>query len=67
MFRHATEWGDHILHVEWRFTKLEGERPYNSGIYVRTGADGAIGTRRRPARPAVSCSGTRWSTANRSV
>jgi len=42
MFRHATEWGDHILHVEWRFTKLEGERPYNSGIYVRTGADGAI-------------------------
>ena len=42
MFRHAAEWGDHILHVEWRFTKLEGEKPYNSGIYVRTSADGAI-------------------------
>ncbi|RPJ80998.1 MAG: DUF1080 domain-containing protein, partial [Acidobacteria bacterium] len=42
MFRHAAEWGDHIVHVEWRFTRLEGEKPYNSGIYVRTGPDGAI-------------------------
>jgi hypothetical protein len=42
MFRHTAEWGDHVLHVEWRFTALEGERPYNSGIYVRTAADGSI-------------------------
>ena len=42
MLRHAAEWGDHILHVEWRFTKLDGEPPYNSGIYVRTSADGTI-------------------------
>lgn len=42
MFRHAAEWGDHVVHVEWRFTRLEGEKPYNSGIYVRTSADGAI-------------------------
>ncbi|HSP91852.1 MAG TPA: DUF1080 domain-containing protein [Vicinamibacterales bacterium] len=42
MLRHTTEWADHIVHVEWRFTRLEGERPYNSGIYVRTAGDGAI-------------------------
>ena len=41
MFRHAREWADHVLHVEWRFEPLEGEKPYNSGIYVRTSADGA--------------------------
>jgi len=40
MLRHNTELGDFILHVEWRFTKLEGEPAYNSGVYVRTGADG---------------------------
>jgi hypothetical protein len=42
MFRHGAELGDFVLHVEWRFTKLEGEKPYNSGIFVRTAADGAI-------------------------
>ena len=42
MLRHNTELGDHVLHVEWRFVKLEGEPAYNSGIYVRTSADGAI-------------------------
>jgi hypothetical protein len=42
MFRYGAELGDFVLHVEWRFTKLEGEKPYNSGIYVRTAADGAI-------------------------
>jgi hypothetical protein len=40
MLRYGTELGDFILHVEWRFTKLEGEPAYNSGVYVRTGADG---------------------------
>lgn len=42
MFRHAAEVGDFVLHVEWRFTKLEGEKAYNSGVYVRTSADGVI-------------------------
>lgn len=42
MFRYGAELGDFVLHVEWRFTKLEGEKPYNSGIYVRTAADGAV-------------------------
>ncbi len=39
MFRYGEEVGDFILHAEWRFTKLEGEPSYNSGIYVRTSAD----------------------------
>jgi hypothetical protein len=42
MFRYGTELGDFVLHVEWRFTKLEGDKAYNSGVYVRTGADGTI-------------------------
>lgn len=42
MFRFAEEQGDFVLHVEWRFTKLEGDPPYNSGVYARTSADGAI-------------------------
>lgn len=42
MFRYGSEAGDFVLHVEWRFTKLEGDQAYNSGVFVRTGADGAI-------------------------
>jgi hypothetical protein len=42
MLRHATELGDHVLHVEWRFVKLEGEPAYNAGVYVRSSADGKI-------------------------
>jgi len=42
MYRFTREGGDFVLHVEWRFTKLEGERPYNAGVFVRTSADGAI-------------------------
>ncbi len=41
MLRYDKELGDFVLHVEWRFAKLEGEPAYNSGIYVRTGADAA--------------------------
>jgi hypothetical protein len=41
MLRYATEMGDFVLHAEWRFTKLEGDRPYNSGVFVRTSSDGA--------------------------
>jgi hypothetical protein len=42
MYRPGQEYGDHVLHVEWRFAKLEGEPGYNSGIYVRASADGSI-------------------------
>jgi hypothetical protein len=42
MLRYATEFGDHVLHVEWRFVKIDGEPAYNAGVFVRTGADGTI-------------------------
>ncbi len=38
--RYDRELGDFLLHVEWRFTKVEGAK-YNSGVYVRNSADGA--------------------------
>jgi hypothetical protein len=41
-FRYNREFGNFIYHVEFRFTKLEGDRKYNSGIYVRNNADGTI-------------------------
>ncbi|MDX2035067.1 MAG: DUF1080 domain-containing protein [Isosphaeraceae bacterium] len=41
--RHDTPRGDAIYHVEWRFVPVvEGKKAYNSGIYVRNSADGAI-------------------------
>jgi hypothetical protein len=42
MLLYNEEFGDGILHVEWRFKKIEGKKGYNSGVYVRTSADGAI-------------------------
>ena len=36
------EVGDGIFHVEWRFKKIEGKKGYNSGVYVRNSADGAV-------------------------
>lgn len=36
------ELSDGILHVEWRFKKLDGKAGYNSGVYVRNSADGAV-------------------------
>ena len=36
------ELGDGIFHVEWRFKKIEGAKGYNSGVFVRTSADGRI-------------------------
>ena len=39
MYRYDEELSDFILHAEWRFTKLDGEPAYNSGVYVRTSAD----------------------------
>jgi len=41
MFRYVPELGDFVLHVEWRFAKLEGDKPYNSGVFVKTAADGS--------------------------
>lgn len=42
MLLYKEEFGDGIFHVEWRFKKLEGKKGYNSGVFVRTSADGAI-------------------------
>ena len=36
------EFGDAVLHVEFRYTKIEGKAGYNSGIYVRNSKDGAL-------------------------
>jgi len=36
------EVSDGIFHVEWRFKKIEGKKGYNSGVYVRNSADGAV-------------------------
>jgi hypothetical protein len=42
MFRVDPEFADFVLHVEWRFTKLEGTPAYNAGVFVRANADGTI-------------------------
>jgi len=36
------EYGDAIFHFEFRYTKVEGKKGYNSGAYVRNSKDGAI-------------------------
>ena len=36
------EFGDGIFHVEWKFKKTMDGAKYNSGVFVRTSADGAI-------------------------
>jgi hypothetical protein len=40
--RYDRELTNFELHVEWRFTKVEGETKYNSGVYVRSAADGSL-------------------------
>ena len=40
--RFATEMSDFVFHVEWRLTRVDGEPAYNSGVYVRSSADGKI-------------------------
>ena len=40
--RYDRELADFIFHVEWRFTKLEGGKGYNSGVFVRNSSDGLI-------------------------
>ncbi len=42
MLRYNRELKDFVLHAEWRFTKLEGEPRYNSGVFVRNDAEGVI-------------------------
>jgi hypothetical protein len=42
MFRFAREAGDFILHVEWRYAGPPEEKAYNSGVFARASADGAI-------------------------
>jgi len=42
LFRYAPELKNFIVHAEFRFPPVEGETRYNSGVYVRTGSDGAI-------------------------
>jgi len=41
MFRYGPELGDFVVHAEWRFTKLEGDKAYNSGVFARASADGS--------------------------
>jgi len=36
------EFGDAILHCEFRYVRVEGKAGYNSGVYVRNSQDGAI-------------------------
>ncbi len=36
------EYGDAIFHFEFRYTKIEGKKGYNSGAYVRNSKDGAV-------------------------
>jgi hypothetical protein len=40
MLLYDKEFADGILHVDWRFKKVEGKKGYNSGVYVRNSADG---------------------------
>lgn len=40
--RYNRELTDFILHVEWRFTKREGLKGYNSGVFIRNSADGRV-------------------------
>ncbi|MCS6852169.1 MAG: DUF1080 domain-containing protein [Gemmataceae bacterium] len=40
--QYKKEFGDGILHVEWRFQPVEGKKGYNSGVYVRNSADGRV-------------------------
>ncbi len=40
--RYLPELKDFIIHAEFRYPPIEGETRYNSGIFFRTSADGAI-------------------------
>jgi len=34
--------GNFLFHVEWRLTRHEGNKGYNSGVFVRNNSDGSI-------------------------
>jgi hypothetical protein len=40
--RYDQELANAIFHVEYRFTKIEGGKGYNSGVMIRNSADGTI-------------------------
>jgi hypothetical protein len=40
--RFNTELADCVYHVEWRLTKRDGEPAYNSGVFIRSSADGKV-------------------------
>lgn len=40
--RYGRELGDFLFHVEWRFTRHEGGKGYNSGVFVRNSDNGSI-------------------------
>jgi hypothetical protein len=42
MLLYNKEFADGTFHVEWRFRKVTDKTDYNSGVYVRTSADGKI-------------------------
>jgi hypothetical protein len=54
MLRSNTQYKDFVLHVEWRLKKIDGDPRYNSGVFVRTSADGEYFTQAQVGRgPAV--------------
>lgn len=40
--RYDKELGDAVFHVEFRFTKIENGKGYNSGVMLRNSADGLV-------------------------
>ena len=40
--RYDRELANFLLHVEWRFTKVEGAKGYNSGVFVRNDLTGRV-------------------------
>ncbi|HET9179501.1 MAG TPA: DUF1080 domain-containing protein [Terriglobia bacterium] len=40
--RYGRELGDFLFHVEWRLTRHEGGKGYNSGVFVRNNDNGGI-------------------------
>lgn len=42
LYLYDQEFGDGVFHVEWRFRPVENGRGYNSGVFVRSNAEGSI-------------------------
>src|SRR5262249_37066053 len=42
MLLYNKEFADGVFHAEWRFKKIDDKKGYNSGVYARNSADGAI-------------------------